>query len=71
MIFHTDKLKRCWQYRSATTVTTCATEVYKNIIPAIDVVSRYAFVYPVYNPRAVNTTKVTIIIMTRAAYRPQ
>ena len=32
--------------------------VYENIITAIDVFSRYAFAYPVSNPKAVNTAKV-------------
>ena len=41
---------------------------YENIITAIDVFSRYAFAYPVSNPRAVNTAKVIIDIMTRHAY---
>ena len=43
---------------------------YENIITAIDIFSRYAFAYPVSNPRAVNTTKVIIDIMTRHAYLP-
>ena len=43
---------------------------YENIITAIDVFSRYAFAYPVSNPTAVNTVKVTIDIMTRHAYLP-
>ena len=41
---------------------------YENIITAIDVFSRYAFAYPVSNPTAVNTAKVTIDIMTRHDY---
>ena len=41
---------------------------YENFITAIDVFSRYAFAYPVSNPTAVNTAKVTIDIMTRHAY---
>ena len=41
---------------------------YENIITAKDVFSRYAFVYPVSNPTAVNTAKVIIDIMTRHAY---
>ena len=43
---------------------------YENIITAIDVISRYAFAYPVSNPTAVNTAKVIIDIMTRHAYLP-
>ena len=43
---------------------------YENIITAKDVFSRYAFVYPVSNPTAVNTVKVIIDIMTRHAYLP-
>ena len=43
---------------------------YENIITAIDVFSRYAFVYPVSNPTAVNTAKVIIDIMTRHVYSP-
>ena len=43
---------------------------YENIITKIDVFSRYAFVYPVSNPTAVNTAKVIIDIMTRHAYLP-
>ena len=43
---------------------------YENIITAIDVISRYAFAYPVSNPTAVNTAKVMIDIMTRHAYLP-
>ena len=43
---------------------------YENIITAIDVFSRYAFAYPVSNPKAVNTAKVIIDIMTRHAYLP-
>ena len=43
---------------------------YDNIITAIDVFSRYAFVYPVSNPTAVITAKVIIDIMTRHAYLP-
>ena len=35
---------------------------YEIIITAIDVFSRYAFVYPVFNPTAVKTAKVTIDI---------
>ena len=30
---------------------------FENIITAIDVISRYAFAYPVSNPAAVNTAK--------------
>ena len=44
--------------------------VYENIITAIDVFSRYAFAYPVFNPTAVNTAKVIIDIITRHAYLP-
>ena len=43
---------------------------YENIITAIDVLSRYAFAYPVSNPMAANTAKVIIDIMTRHAYLP-
>ena len=43
---------------------------YKNIIIAIEVISRYAFAYPVSSPTAVNTAKVIIDIMTRHAYLP-
>ena len=43
---------------------------YENIITEIDVFSRYAFAYPVSNPTAVNTAKVTIDIMTRHAHLP-
>ena len=43
---------------------------YENIITAIDVFSRYAFAYPVSNPKAVNTEQVIIDIMTRHAYLP-
>ena len=46
------------------------TGVYENIITAIDVISRYAFAYPVSNPTAVNTAKFIIDIMTRRAYLP-
>ena len=43
---------------------------YDNIITGIDVISRYAFAYPVSNPTAVNTAKVIKGIMTRHAYLP-
>ena len=43
---------------------------YENITTAIDVLSRYAFVYPVSNPTAVNTAKVILDIMTRHTYLP-
>ena len=43
---------------------------YEIIITAIDVISRYAFTYPVSNPTAVNITKVFKNIMTRHAYLP-
>ena len=43
---------------------------YENIITALDVLSRYAFAYPVSNPTAVNTAKVIIDILTRHAYLP-
>ena len=43
---------------------------YENIITAIDIISRYAFAYPVSNLTAVNTAKVIIDIMTRHAYLP-
>ena len=41
---------------------------YENVITAIDVFSRYTFAYPLSNPTAVNTAKVSIVIMTRHAY---
>ena len=41
---------------------------YENIITAIDAFSRYAFAYPVSNPRVVNTAKVNLDIMTRQAH---
>ena len=41
---------------------------YENIITAIDILSRYAFAYPVSNLRAVNTVKVNLDIMTRRPY---
>ena len=41
---------------------------YEIIITAIDVFLRYAFAYPVSNPKAVNTAKVTKNIMTRYPY---
>ena len=44
---------------------------YENIITAIDVFSRYAFAYLVSNPKAVNTAKITIDVMTRHAYLPK
>ena len=43
---------------------------HENIITAIDVFSRYVFVYPVSSPRAVNKARVIIDIMTRHAYFP-
>ena len=43
---------------------------YENIITALDVISRYAFAYPVSNPTAVNTAKIIIDIMTSHAYLP-
>ena len=43
---------------------------YENIITATDVLSRYAFAYPVSNTTAVNTAKVIIDIMARHAYLP-
>ena len=43
---------------------------YENIITAIDVFSRCAFAYPVFNLTAVKTAKVIIHIMTRHAYLP-
>ena len=43
---------------------------YENIITGRDVISRYAFAYPVSNPTAVNTAKIIIDIMTRHAYLP-
>ena len=43
---------------------------YENIITAIDVFSRYAFAYPVFNTTAVNTTEVILDITTRHAYLP-
>ena len=42
----------------------------ENIITAINVFSRYAFAYPVSNPKAVNATKIIIDIMRRPAYLP-
>ena len=44
---------------------------YKNVITAMDVLSRYAFAYPVSNPTAVNTAKVILDIMKRHAYLPR
>ena len=43
---------------------------WENIITAIDGFSRYASVYPVSNPSAVNTAKFFIDIMARYAYLP-
>ena len=43
---------------------------YEDISTARDVLSRYAFAYPVSKPTAVNTVKVIIDIMTRHAYLP-
>ena len=43
---------------------------YEKIVTAIDVFSRYAFVYPVSNPTAVNTAKVIIDITPIHAYLP-
>ena len=43
---------------------------YENIITAIDVISRYAFAYPVSNPTAVNTAKIVTGIVTRHTYLP-
>ena len=43
---------------------------YENINTAIDVLSRYAFAYPISKPTAVNTAKVIIDIMARSAYLP-
>ena len=43
---------------------------YENIITAIDVITRCAFVHAVSNPMAVNTAKVIVDIMTRHAYLP-
>ena len=43
---------------------------YENIVTTVDVFSRYAFVYPVSTPTAVNTAKVIIEIMTRHSYLP-
>ena len=44
--------------------------VYENIITAIDVISRYAFAYPVSNTTAVNTAKIVTSIVTRHTYLP-
>ena len=41
---------------------------YENLITELDVISGYAFAYPVSNPIAVNTAEVIIDIMTRHAY---
>ena len=43
---------------------------YENLIIAIDVFSSYAFAYPISNPRAVNTAKAIIDVMTRLEYVP-
>ena len=43
---------------------------HENIITAIDVFSKYAFVYPVSNLTAVNTAKTIIHIMTTNACLP-
>ena len=43
---------------------------YENIITAMDVFSRYLFAYPVIDPSATNTAKVTIDIMTKHTYLP-
>ena len=43
---------------------------YENIIPAIDVFSRYLFAYPVTDASATNTAKVIIDIMTKHTYLP-
>ena len=43
---------------------------YENIKKAIKVSSRYAFAFPVSNPKAVNTAKVIVNIMTGPAYLP-
>ena len=47
-----------------------SSEGYENIIRAIDVYSRYSFAYPVLDPKAVNTAKLFIDIMTGHAYLP-
>ena len=41
---------------------------FENFITAIDVFSRYAFVYPVSNSTTVNTAKAIMDLMTRHAY---
>ena len=43
---------------------------YENIITAIDVFSTYGFAYHVPSPKALNTAKVFINIMTRHSYLP-
>ena len=43
---------------------------YENVITALDVFSRYLFVYPVTDASAVNTAKVIIDIMTKHSYLP-
>ena len=43
---------------------------YENIIPALEVFSRYLFAYPVTDASATSTAKVLIDIMTRHTYLP-
>ena len=44
---------------------------FENINTTIDVILRYAFAYPVSNPTAVNTAKVTKDNLTRHAHLPR
>ena len=41
---------------------------YEIIVTTTDVFYRYAFAEQIYNPTAVNSTKIIIDIMTRQAY---
>ena len=43
---------------------------YENIITAFDVLTIYAFAYPVSNPTAINTVKIIIANFTRHPYLP-
>ena len=43
---------------------------HENTITAIDMFSRFAFAYPVFNPTAGNTAKVIIDIMTKHPFLP-
>ena len=43
---------------------------YENIVRAVEVLSRYASIYPVSSPMAVNTAKIKIDNMTRHANLP-